>query len=119
MKERDKYTRILRENIEADYLANQPDICDYVPLISDILVETVTSKAAFHRINGQQIPHEVVKNRLLSLTAEHIEYIISCINKLTTQVRSIRRYFLTALYNALVSLDTYITQDLHSVGMIG
>lgn len=118
MKERDKYTRILRENIEADYLANQPDVCDYVPLISDILVETVTSKASFHRINGQQIPHEAVKSRLLSLTAEHIEYVISCINKLTTQVRSIRRYFLTALYNAPVSLDAYITQDLRSAGII-
>ena len=100
IQERERYTRILRENMEADILAADPACRDYVPLIVDILVEAVTSGAAFHVINRQRIPHETVRERLLSINREHIRYVIGCMNRLTTPVKSIRRYLLTALYNA-------------------
>ena len=40
------------------------------------------------------------------MTAEHIEYVISSLEKNTTEIRNMRAYLLTALYNSIDTLDT-------------
>lgn len=65
----------------------------------------MTSTAETLRINQINIPTDKVRWRLKQLTAEHIEYVIGSLEKNTTEIKNMRAYLLTALYN---SIDTLI-----------
>ena len=41
------------------------------------------------------------------LNATHLEYVIDCMRSNTTEIRNIRAYLLTALYNAPVTMSPY------------
>ena len=41
------------------------------------------------------------------LDCGHMEYVFDCLRRNTTQVRNIRAYLLTALYNAPVTINNY------------
>ena len=119
IEQRDSYAQIIRENIDYDCLKSDGDVSDYLDLMVDVMLDTVTSSAEFHRINGQEMPHEVVKSRLLGLDSAHVEYVVSCLLKLSSPIQNLRAYLLTSLYNAPASIDAYITQDLRAAGVIG
>lgn len=55
------------------------------------------------------MPAEIVKNRFLRLDSEHIRYVLDCLEKNTTQVKNIRSYTLSALFNAPVTISQYYT----------
>ena len=61
------------------------------------------------------MPVNVVKDRLWSLNAFHIEYVRSCLEKLDNRngIKNIRSYMLTCLYNAPVTYDQYFEQMVH------
>lgn len=42
---------------------------------------------------------------LFRLTYEHLEYVFDCLRRNTTEVRNIRGYLLTALYNASATIN--------------
>ena len=48
-----------------------------------------------------------MKGRLLSLDYGHLEYVFDCLRRNTTQIRNIRAYLLTALYNAPTTIGRY------------
>lgn len=66
-------------------------------------------------IGGAMMPVNVVKDRLWSLNAFHIEYVRSCLEKLDNRngIKNIRNYMLTCLYNAPVTYDQYFEQMVH------
>ena len=53
------------------------------------------------RVNNADMPKEVVKSRLLKLNSSHIDYVFDAMRKSPSDIRNIRAYMLTALYNAL------------------
>ena len=74
-----------------------------VDLITDVLCSTQQS----FRISGAQICSQTVKDRFAQLHQFHIEYVLDCMKKNTTEIRNIHAYLLTALYNAPVTMDHY------------
>jgi hypothetical protein len=50
---------------------------------------------------------QVVKSRFLKLNSSHIEYVLEAMNKNPSDIRNIRAYLLTALYNASLTIDNY------------
>ena len=98
--------REVRESIEYAHLCtefNREDVDEMVELITDVLC---TARPTV-RIGGENIPAEQVKDRLQRLDCGHMEYIFDCLRRNTTQVRNIRAYLLTALYNAPVTINSY------------
>ena len=75
--------------------------------ILEILVETVCTTRQTVRVAGNNFPAEVVKARLMKLTAEHIRFVLGCLSRNTTKIRNIRQYLLTTLYNAPTTIDNY------------
>lgn len=71
------------------------------------LLYAVCSTAPTIRINGEDMPQQVVKSRFLKLNSSHIEYVLQAMNDNPTAIRNIRAYLLTALYNAPLTLDNY------------
>ena len=95
----------IRNQIEYDVLVER-GYGSVLDEIVNLLADTVTSTAETVRINQINIPKEKVRWRLKQLTAEHIEYVISSLEKNTTEIKNMRAYLLTALYNSIDTLDT-------------
>jgi hypothetical protein len=97
----EKYRNLIMENIEYEILLeNNPYDREMLEEILELLVDTVCATKKNIRVAGSDYPAEVVRSRLLKLNARHIEFVISCFKKNTTEVRNIKQYLLTSLYNA-------------------
>ena len=108
MRERESYREIILENIDYDILLEEmPYEQERLEEIVGLMTDTVCSSRSHIRVAGSDFPAEVVKSRLLKLNAEHIRFIFDCLKKNTTEIRNIRQYLLTALYNAPVSINSH------------
>lgn len=104
----DMYREIIKENIDYDILlADMPYDHDRLEEVLELLVETVCSTKKYIRVAGADYPAEVVRSRLMKLTAEHIKFVFDCLKENTTKVRNIKQYLLTTLYNAPTTIGNY------------
>lgn len=94
----------IEANIEYDRLCRQ-FACEDVDEIVVLIVDTLCATRLTIRIGGDYIPAAVVRERFFRLTYEHLEYVFDCLRRNTTEVRNIRGYLLTALYNAPVTIN--------------
>lgn len=103
--ERSEYLGIIKENIEYDYQTENEKINEIVEIMLDVICSTKDTI----RVNGEDMPHEIVKSRFLKLDSSHIDYVLTSLKKNTSEVRNIRAYLITALYNAPTTIDGYYT----------
>ena len=102
------YREIIAQNISYDLLRQEyPHQQEQLEEILEILTETVCTTRQTVRVAGNNFPSEIVKSRLLKLTAEHIRFVLGCLSRNTTKIRNIRQYLLTTLYNAPTTIDNY------------
>lgn len=106
--ERSAYLQIVRDNIDYDFLVeqNKYKVSETNELVS-LMVDTICSTKPLIRVNGENIPHEVVKSTFLKLNSSHIEYVLEAMDKNSSDVRNIRSYLITALYNSRFTLNSY------------
>ncbi|CAK7023011.1 MAG: hypothetical protein EUB_02213 [Eubacterium sp.] len=108
MEERESYAELIRENLELDTLLHDHRFDeDRLNEMYEIILDTVCSTSPTIRINGQDMPQQVVKSRFLKLNSSHIEYVILAMNNNPSEIRNIRAYLLTALYNATLTMGNY------------
>ncbi len=82
MDERSEYEEIIKENLDYDILCQDPKFDkDRFREIMDIMLDAVCSTAPTIRINGEDMPQQVVKSRFLKLNSSHIEYVLEAMNK--------------------------------------
>jgi hypothetical protein len=105
---REAYREIVLENIDHDYLSQQPKMDrERLDEIAELIVDTVCSNRQTIRIAGDDYPAEVVKARFLKLDSGHVQYVMDCMAENTTYVRNIKKYLLAALYNAPTTISSY------------
>ena len=106
--ERERYEELIRDNLEIDILSQDPhyDI-DRVNELVEIMLDAVCSKSPTIRINGEDMPQQVVKSRFLKLDSSHIEYVFHAMKECPSNIRNIRAYLLTTLYNAPATMDNF------------
>ena len=75
--------------------------------IVDLVVETLCSARPTISVAGDSLPASLVKERLLKINSQHIEYVMNSLKTNTTPVRNIKRYLLTVLFNAPATIDNY------------
>ena len=108
MDERESYRELLWENLELDILAHDTRLdMDRVNELLEIMLDAVCSTSPTIRINGEDMPQQVVKSRFLKLNSSHIEYILHAMDECPSDIRNIRAYMLTTLYNASLTMDNY------------
>lgn len=106
----------IQKNIEYRFLAENKSTRYYIQLINnmvDIMVSVITSHKKTIRIGGEEIPQQMVKERLLKLNSRHIEYVLECLNKTKNKIHNIRAYYLSALYNATETMDAYYQAEVN------
>ena len=117
----ENYRELILENIEYDCLKQRyPLYLDDLNEIVELLVETVCARRKTTRISGADFPHEIVRSRSLKLDSSHIEFVMDCLQKNTTQVRNMKQYLLAVLFNAPTTMNNHFTSlvnhDMHAGG---
>lgn len=106
--EMDAYRELIRENIRYDdFVREHPWDAGQLDEMVELMVEAVCSKRETLRVAGNEFPQAVVKSRLLKLDDGHIRFVFDCLKNNTTQVRNIKQYLLTTLYNAPVTIGNH------------
>ena len=106
--ELDACRELIRENIcYDDFVQENP--CDAAQLdeMAELMVEAVCSSKETIRVAGTDFPQAVVESRLLKLDGEHIRFVFDCLQENTTQVKNIKQYLLTVLFNAPVTIVSH------------
>ena len=99
---------IVRENIEYDILVQDPrQDREQLDEVVDLIAETLCSRRQTIVVAGDEYPSEMVKEKLLRITASHIEYVFDCLKQNTTYVRNIKKYLLAMLFNAPSTINGY------------
>lgn len=106
--ERNKYEDYLYERLGIEYLKNN---CSSEKRMIDeifaLVLDTVTSKAKHIRCAGEDKPAEVVKSQFMKLNVFHLEYVIDSLESNVSNVKNIKAYLITSLYNAPFTMDSY------------
>lgn len=108
MREYKMYEDCVRQNIEFDVLleANKGQE-DFICGILDLIMEVVMCKSEEILVAKNTFPTEVVRSRFLKLNYCHIQYVLRCLEKNTTQVKNMKKYLIATLFNAPCTIDGY------------
>ena len=110
----ESYRDLILENIEYDllcqrFISYREDLDEIV----ELMVETVCAKRRTTRIAGSDFPHEVVRSRFLKLDSSHITFVMECLQKNTTEIRNMKQYLLTVLFNAPTTISNHYTSQVN------
>ena len=98
----------VRQQIDYYALTEDPhESAEQLNEIVEMMVEILCSTRPVITLAGDEYPTELVKERFGRLTSTHVEYVTSCLRKNTTPIRNIKKYLMTALFNAPVTMDSY------------
>ena len=102
------YLEIIRENIDYENLCQQHKYhIQEINEIVAIMLEAVCTDKKTIRINRDEVPSALVKSKMLKMDFTHIEYVLECLGKNTTDIRNIKSYLLTTIYNAPNTIGSY------------
>lgn len=107
----------VKEQIEYDAL-DTPGNHERLEEIVDLIADTLCTRKSHIRIGGENYPAEMVRSRFKKLNMYHIEYVFGSLDKKHTEVRNIRQYLLTALYNAPATMNNYYDAEVRSLGIL-
>ena len=108
------YSEIIKKNIDFDCLMERyPYEQEMVQGIFELILETVLTKGDTVLIASNSYPRELVKGKFLKINFSHIEYIMDCMSKNTTNVQNIKKYLLASLFNAPSTIDGYYRAEVN------
>lgn len=103
------YEEIFKKNIEYEILIQDERTKGLIQNITDIAVETLNSKHKEIFINSEPTSIELVRSQYMKLNPMHIQYLINCLQQNSKDVKSIKSYIRTSLYNAPKTMDVDTT----------
>ncbi|VDN49220.1 Replication initiator A domain protein [Petrocella atlantisensis] len=103
------YEKIIKENIGYEYLyQNKIGWREDVESIVGIMVDVCTMpEDSSVKVNGTPMSVGIVKSQFLKIDSSHIEYIMGSLNDNPSDVRNIRAYLITTIYNAPNTISQY------------
>ena len=107
---RQQYENYLREKLDIDIIVQRSPLdARRINEVLELMVDVLCSRAKTIRIAGENKPIDVVKAQFMKIDVSHLEYILDCFNNQTTDIRNIKQYMLTTIYNAPLTIDHYYT----------
>jgi hypothetical protein len=106
------YQKVIKTNIGYDDYMAWTDETDkrLFDELYDIICDVVCAERETVRIAGVNLPHEMVKSVFLKLNQWHLEYVISSMKTTRTQIKNIKAYLVTSLYNAALTMHHFDQQ---------
>lgn len=112
------YWRTTKEQVEAqinysglinDYPTRKGEIDEFVIII----VDTLCSRKPTLRVNGEERPALMVKERLNMLRDDHIRYVLQSLQNTSTKTKKPNQYLLTAFFNAPATINNYYANEVN------
>jgi len=72
-----------------------------------IIFEVLNTRNETIRISAGDVPTDVAKGIFLKLTYEHIEYILLCMKSVTSEIKNMKAYLTTCLYNSVFAMNNH------------
>ena len=110
--ESSKLQQVIRQNIDYDAWMARASYTDRGTLecLYQIICDVVCIPRPTIRIGQTTYPYQAVRDRFLQIRSDHIEYVLECLRKTTTEIRDIWSYLLQALYRSTITIDGYYQQ---------
>lgn len=113
------YMDFIKRHIDYDCLVDRyPYDKEQIEGIVELIAEIAVSNNNYIVIASNRFPKEVVKSKLLKLDYTHIEYVLECLKKNTTDVKNYKKYLLASLFNAPSTIHGYyesrVNHDMYS-----
>ena len=103
----------LQKHLYIDNLVNEyPDKKRRIEEIFQIILDTLYHPIPI-QIDGNIIPKELVQQHFMEINKSHIEHALYCI-EMTRNIRNIRKYLLSCLYNAAITFDNQLENKISS-----
>ena len=96
IQERNEYRQLIHDNIEYEILCQSYGTGRVEELV-ELMLDAICSTKTYQQINGEAVPTQVVKSRLLKVGYEHIQYVFFSLDRSTSKVKNIRQYMLRFL----------------------
>lgn len=107
---------LIKQNISYDYFregflshdTSTPGSLDELDELVDIMMDCMITSNNTIRVGKENKPAEVVRSRLMKLNSSHIEYIFYSLRNTRTEIKNIKNYLVTTLYNAVSTMSSHI-----------
>ena len=80
---------------------------DEIENILSIMVEVMSTQCSHFTISGKKYPADLVHQRYSEINACIVEYVLECMHKCGSNIRNIKQYLITALFNAPATCESY------------
>lgn len=80
---------------------------DEIDNILSIMVEIMSAQCNHFTISGKKYPTDLVRQRYKQISASIVEYILECLHKCGSNIRNIKQYLITTLFNAPATCESY------------
>ena len=80
---------------------------DEIENIFSIMIEVMSAQCSHFTISGKKYPTALVRQRFKQIDASVVEYILECLHKCGSNIRNIKQYLITALFNAPATCESY------------
>ena len=100
---------LIKDNIEYDDIVSDGRVNKKK---LDELIELMVEACVFGgdmKIGGRMIPNSMIRSRFEKYDRYTMEYVIGSLSGNTTEVRNVKQYLLTTLYNAPVTMENHIS----------
>lgn len=113
MDEATAYMELIKENLEYDIMMSNKNWSDgdMFDELYELICDVVCVPRKTIRIAGEDYPYALVKSKFLKLNAQHLEYVMTCMQNNITKVGNIKAYLITALYNAPNTIGHYYNAE--------
>ena len=93
IQERNEYRQLIHDNIEYEILCQSYGTGRVEELV-ELMLDAICLTKPYQQINGEAVPTQVVKSRLIKVGYEHIQYVFFSLDRSTSKVKNIRQYML-------------------------
>lgn len=104
--ERLDYLTLVKQQVDYEFLL-QTQSAERVNEMIEVMVDVICSRKPNIRVNGEDMPHEVVKSRFLKLNGENLSYVLYAMDNNAAEIKNVRSYLITALYNSAATHATF------------
>ena len=94
--------KVIKQKIEYPVLIEEEEK-ERIDLILNLMTEAIQNKKDI-KVNQNSVNYKTVRERLLSLKKEHIKYVLSVLGKNRQNIKNLRAYLISLLYNAPVNI---------------
>lgn len=105
----------IREKIDYSCLCvDYENSISQIDELVELMVEIFMTRSGQIRISGEIYETGFVQSRLERIDMTHIQYILGCLEKNSSEIRNIKSYLLTALFNAPITINNFYQQKVNA-----